>query len=357
MPTCPLGEIDARTDIYSLGIVLYQLLSGHLPFDAQDTFEIQRAILSSEPSLKSIGHGVPVELGRICLRATAKNAADRFATAGELADELRKAVSPPHKWLTSWQVATGIITMLLVAAFLLAVVRSRHRDSPNSEEIIGTLKEYAKSYPPELSYESTLNEPRKSLQEARSQLSKDYDGLGTIPSTKSSQGNANEGDSAFPLFATKIDLTGKRLTRSHFQRLGNLPLLQHLVLANTTTHDDDLSYLAGLPSLDSLDLSGTQITDTGLKSINSIRLRALDLSKTKISDAGLKRLCDNYGVGGNIAVLSLSRTDITDAGVQFLGQMKRLRELRVDETKMTNQGIEKLRILLPQCKIQCEQHL
>jgi serine/threonine protein kinase len=345
-----VNEIDARTDIYSLGIVLYQLLSGHPPFHAQDTFEIRRAILSGEPPLKTIGQGVPVELERICLRATAKNAANRYATARELANDLRKVVSPPHKWLTSWQAVAGIMAMLLVGAIVMATARSPHREPPKPEEVMDALKEYAKSHPPESSYERAMNKPREALREAQSQLSKDYGGLGTIPSAKS----AGEGDSAFPRFGTKIDLTGKRVTRSDFERLGRLPLLQHLVLANTTTSDDDLSSLAGIPSLEALNLSGTQITDTGLRSISSIRLRILDLSKTKISNDGLKILCDDYGVGGNVAVLNLSGTGITDAGVQSLGRMKRLRELRVDGTRMTDQGIEKVQTLLPHCKIHRE---
>jgi predicted Ser/Thr protein kinase len=82
-----LGEpIDARTDIFSLGIVLYQLIAGVRPFDAPDTKSTAQRIRHSEaPPLSSRVARVPRSLERIVSRCLEKVPGDRFATARELA--------------------------------------------------------------------------------------------------------------------------------------------------------------------------------------------------------------------------------------------------------------------------------
>ena len=82
--------IGARSDVYSLGVVLYRMLCGVLPFAAADRSKLYRRILEAQPDPPSrIDAGVPETLERICLRAMARNRAERYDTARELADALR----------------------------------------------------------------------------------------------------------------------------------------------------------------------------------------------------------------------------------------------------------------------------
>jgi sigma-B regulation protein RsbU (phosphoserine phosphatase) len=84
------NRIDGRTDIYALGVILYRLLSGRLPFAAPDPYEVLQAVISHEPRPpRQFVRGLPRELERICLKAMAKNVADRYTTAGDLANDLR----------------------------------------------------------------------------------------------------------------------------------------------------------------------------------------------------------------------------------------------------------------------------
>jgi serine/threonine protein kinase len=90
--------IDARTDIYSLGVVMYELLTGRLPFMAEDKMELFANILSHAPRTpRTIDKTIPVEIERLCLKAIAKNPAERFSTAQDFADELRKVISPTNQ--------------------------------------------------------------------------------------------------------------------------------------------------------------------------------------------------------------------------------------------------------------------
>lgn len=79
-------RIDGRTDIYSLGIVLYEMLCGRTPFRAADASELLRQIRDDEPQPpRQIATDVPPELERICLKAFAKRQKDRYTTATDFA--------------------------------------------------------------------------------------------------------------------------------------------------------------------------------------------------------------------------------------------------------------------------------
>jgi serine/threonine protein kinase len=83
-------RVDARTDIYSLGIVFYELLTGQRPFRGERPEDILEQIKEQEPRPpRQLDETVPAELDRICLRALAKRASDRYSTALDLADDLR----------------------------------------------------------------------------------------------------------------------------------------------------------------------------------------------------------------------------------------------------------------------------
>jgi serine phosphatase RsbU (regulator of sigma subunit)/serine/threonine protein kinase len=83
--------IDHRTDIYSLGVTLYELLTLEPVFPGRDREELLRQIAIEEPRpLWRLNRAIPTELENIVLRAMAKNPADRYATAQELADDLER---------------------------------------------------------------------------------------------------------------------------------------------------------------------------------------------------------------------------------------------------------------------------
>ncbi len=110
------GRIDRRTDLYSLGVVLYQLLTGRLPFEADTLETLRDKILQQEPVPPGMrNRSVPNEVERICLKCLAKSPANRYPTAETLANDL-------HRWLTQrksnrFLVGFGVVCYLVVAWF------------------------------------------------------------------------------------------------------------------------------------------------------------------------------------------------------------------------------------------------
>jgi serine/threonine protein kinase/formylglycine-generating enzyme required for sulfatase activity len=83
-------RVDARSDVYSLGVVFYELLTGRRPFAADSLPELLDQIKTQEPRPpRQVDETIPRELDRICLKALAKRSADRYSTAADLADDLR----------------------------------------------------------------------------------------------------------------------------------------------------------------------------------------------------------------------------------------------------------------------------
>ncbi len=85
--------LDARTDIYSLGMVLYEILTGRKPFESRNPFDVMEAQVRTMPDAPSqVRQGLPRALDGVILTAIAKEPAERHQSAAEFRDQLERAV-------------------------------------------------------------------------------------------------------------------------------------------------------------------------------------------------------------------------------------------------------------------------
>lgn len=94
--------VDGRADVFSLGVVLYELLVGQRPFQGRSPSDIARAVAIHDPRPpRQRNANIPRELERICLQAMAKRTSERYSTAQDFADDLRQFLAQPSSQLPS----------------------------------------------------------------------------------------------------------------------------------------------------------------------------------------------------------------------------------------------------------------
>lgn len=85
-------KVDRRADIYSLGIILYEMVTGRVPYEAETPMAVVvKHITEPLPLPRALNSDLPESVERIIMKALAKNPADRYETAGKMAAALRKA--------------------------------------------------------------------------------------------------------------------------------------------------------------------------------------------------------------------------------------------------------------------------
>jgi tetratricopeptide (TPR) repeat protein len=140
-PEQTTGErsIGARSDVYSLGAVLYEMLTGEAPHAGATAQAVIAKVLTERPTpIRTLRHSVPEHIENAVARALAKAPADRFASAGELVRALQAvSAAPPTRHTGSrWLWAAAALVVVLAGAYVLWPKRPDTPVNPNVVAVV-----------------------------------------------------------------------------------------------------------------------------------------------------------------------------------------------------------------------------
>ncbi len=125
------AAITPAVDVHALGVLLYELLAGHPPYRGESDYDTLQLVANQDPlPLRKLRPRLPVDLETICLKCLQKDPSLRYASAQELADDLRRFLKsepiharPVSWWERTWRLCQRhpLVTSLLLALFLTVI--------------------------------------------------------------------------------------------------------------------------------------------------------------------------------------------------------------------------------------------
>lgn len=392
---CRGSQVDARTDIYSMGCVMYETLTGQPPLKGAsmvETFVLQMTEVPPSMSEVCPERSFPDQLEAVIAKALAKDPDDRFQTMTELEYALMQIqpnqVSAPAsssrlKRFRQNKVALGavpsavIITALIAVALLIAVttIVSKNGNTPQSavSEKIGSTASAPTAEKVDVEDLATRNRKvrkdmtggdetliqalsgtdpgmtKVDLSEARPPIH-DKSGvlLGKLKHLRELNLDENLIGNA-TLFAIenlpihKLELRRTNVTdlgiKFHIcNHMGNT--LKELALSGCELVGNESIQAIGdhLHALKRLSITGVKFDGKSFKSLKQLPLHHLYAEQTSIDDDALSALSDMT----SLTELKLNYTLVTDRGIDYLTKLTKLEELGLANTAVTDKGIAKL---------------
>jgi serine/threonine protein kinase len=135
-----LGRVGPATDVWALGVVLFELLSGRRPFAGDSVVRLADQVCREPaPTFRGAGVRAPRWLEAVVARCLAKSPDDRFATAGELADALHAGLRPRRRMVAA--LALGSIMLAVVVAFIIGQRNPPEKKFEDLPEVVRALND------------------------------------------------------------------------------------------------------------------------------------------------------------------------------------------------------------------------
>lgn len=392
-------KVDHRSDLFSLGVLLYRLCANRLPFEGPNTMAILMALGTKEPlPVRDLNPLVPEPLAELIHQLLSKNPDNRPQSAEEVRNRLLliaqsltashtlPAVTPLMAPLTLEARSNSNPTPVQPASqfvgidaipnktqsALTPVLDSEPSTSPNRHPsslrkvrwfpigitlgvllILGiTIVMMMKSKndpvtqnnPPEkdplLQENPKEKPPNKSTtdDESKPKIIIDPDRIAAEYALSIGGSVGIHANNQFKIISQRAELPQGPFVVTHLM----------LSKKGIIITDENLSHFQDCKHLERLDLAWSRVSDGGLAYFQDCQeLKEIILTETKLTDKGLAYLKDCT----NVQVLFLTGTQVSDAGLDYLKNFRKLRSVDLNRTQVTPQGVEKLRAALPNCKI------
>jgi serine/threonine protein kinase/Leucine-rich repeat (LRR) protein len=378
--------LDGRADLFSLGVVLYLMTTGTMPFRGDNVMALLRAVEMEQPRPpRDLNPALPPALSDLVLRLLAKDPAARHASAAEVAEALaalasepRAQPAPPRKRRRLLVAVAAALALLagigLAAGPVIRILDARGNKiaevpvPPSGKVVIvesGKERQLFPTEPDKPEAPIDIDADVAAIEKLGGKVVRDESKpgkpvLGVHLSTSTARGDALKHVRGFTELVN-LDASGIPDIDAGLVYLKGLTKLQILSFANAPVSNEGLKWIKDLRQLIKLSLMGTRIDDAGLVNLEGLtRLGDLTLSYTSVGDAGMKHLKDlrlgrlwldhtNVGDEGLASLEQLSVSGlsvgekVTDDGLAHVKKMPHLKELGlVDNRHVTGTGIAQL---------------
>lgn len=321
-------SVDARSDIYSLGCVMYEALTGSVPFRGINALETLQMHLNETAPTLSEGSGDSIsyseQLETMIARCLAKNPSDRFDSMAELLNTLEDLNHIPIEVENSEDIASEESSRSVfyivagVGALLSLIVGSLAANNSPSPSVrlegIPGRFEAPSNLMPDISSQSDFD--RSALPKGLSPAISDLIDGGQPGARKTLQ----------------LLLTTKNVN----------PGVKRLTLSGTQVTDENLKRLSYFPNLDNLVLNNTKISGEGVRNVvdNARQISILSLNYVRLSDSDLTEIKKIR----SLKSLSLAGIkSISDKGISLLAELPNLQSLDLRYTSFSLSGLKKFK--------------
>jgi serine/threonine protein kinase len=379
--------LDHRTDIYSFGATLYELLTLRPAFPTTDRQTLLRQIAGDDPPApRKLNPEIPTELETILLKSTAKDATDRYQSAGELADDLHRflkqqpllarrltRVDRAVKWMRRRVLLVAAVSLVLLVVTAVLGASAWMIGSARDQARFALAEANTKNH--QLADKTSL--ARDAVEYLRHQhtaiLAVSRDG-GTVRARPGGPAwlAGLVGPDHLNLFQEVTSVHLGRAPGAGLEFLKDVPETFELLIDGAQGYkvtDDDLHHLRHLKKLGLLTLANLQISDAAMQSLRDLdSLETLVIQNCPITDRGLARarlntkarlaslvLNGTLVAGNSLAQLAGSQAlvvlvlgdnpQLQDASLAHIGSMRALTVLDLHSTPITDDGLAHLKRL------------
>ena len=341
-----IRNIDMRTDIYALGVILYEAITGKLPFYSNNRVELMVKIVEKTPLLPSRSNKrISKQLDAICLKAMAKKKEERYCSANDFAEDLEKYMSgqPPQAFQESKQskskwpiILLTTVVFIVVSLFFymqssqpVAQITTSPTETTSNEKLDNLIKACFDGAELDLDKQQINDDELTYILQKIPQLTSL-----NLSRVKTIRGSSFEHLARFKDTLVRLDLKACSVENKYLVHLQKLNVLNRIDFEETNFDKSGLFHLKDMQQLQSLDLSGSKIASL-IYIKNLHQLQRLELAETNINDDDLRHIVHLH----KLHILSLESTNITNDALKYIVQLKSLETLYLKRTQIDNGAV------------------